>query len=64
MIELALNNQHDLPDKDEDRTFSAVHVNKKGIVTSGAQQIIFASNLDDTNLNKLVIGGVAIIDAQ
>ena len=62
-IELSLNNQNDLPDKDEDRTFSAVHVNKKGIVTSGAQQIVFASTINDSALNKLVIGGVAIIDA-
>ena len=62
-LELTLNNQSDLPDKDEDRTFSAVHVNKKGIVTSGAQQIVFASTINDSRLNKLVIGGVAIIDA-
>ena len=63
-ISLYLNDQEDLPDDDKYRTFSAVHVNKQGIVTSGAQQIVFASNLDDTNLNKLVIGGVAIIDAK
>ena len=62
-ISLYLNNQKDLPDKDEDRTFSAVHVNKKGIVTSGAQQIVFASTINDSALNNLVIGGVAIIDA-
>ena len=63
-IELYLNDQANLPNKDDERTFSAVHVDKKGIVVSGAQQIVFASNLDDTNLKKLVIGGVAIIDAK
>ena len=63
-IELNLNNQKDLPDDDKYRTFSAVHVNKKGIVTSGAQQIRFASTIDDPILNDLVIGGVAIIDAK
>ena len=52
----------DLPTADT--TFSAVKVNKKGRVTAGGQQIIFAPNLDDPNLNKLVIGGVAIVDAQ
>ena len=62
-IQLDLNDQRDLPDDDKYRTFSAVHVNKKGIVTSGAQQIVFASSLNDSNLNKLVLGGVAIIDA-
>ena len=62
-ISLYLNNQKDLPDDDKYRTFSAVHVNKKGIVTSGAQQIVFAPNLEDPHLNDLVIGGVAIIDA-
>ena len=45
-------------------TYSALTVDAKGRATAGYQQIIFASNLDDTNLNKLVIGGVAIIDAQ
>ena len=45
-------------------TYSALTVDAKGRATKGWQQIIFASNLDDTNLNKLVIGGVAIIDAQ
>ena len=63
IIWLFLNDQEKLPDKDEDRTFSAVHVNKKGIVTSGAQQIVFASNIKDSALNKLAIGGIAIIDA-
>ena len=63
-IQLNLNDQRDLPDKDEDRTFSAVHVNKQGIVTSGAQQIVFASTINDSALNKLVIGGVAIVDAK
>ena len=62
-IQLNLNDQKDLPDDDKYRTFSAVHVNKKGIVTSGSQQIVFAPNLDDPNLSKLAINGVAIIDA-
>lgn len=62
-ISLYLNDQTKLPDKDEDRTFSAVHVNKQGIVTSGGQQIRFASTINDPILNDLVIGGVAIIDA-
>ena len=52
-----------MPDDDKYRTFSAVHVNKKGIVTSGAQQIVFASTINDSALSNLVIGGVAIIDA-
>lgn len=45
-------------------TYSALTVDAKGRATAGYQQIIFASNLNDPNLNKLVIGGVAIIDAQ
>ena len=44
-------------------TYSALTVDAKGRATKGWQQIIFAPNLDDPNLNKLVIGGVAIIDA-
>ena len=63
-ISLYLNNQEDLPDDDKYRTFSAVHVNKQGIVTSGGQQIRFASTIDDPILNDLVIGGVAIIDVK
>lgn len=62
-ISLYLNDQEHLPDKDDERTFSAVHVNKQGIVTSGAQQIVFASTINDSALNNLVVGGVAIIDA-
>lgn len=62
-IQLYLNDQAKLPDKDDERTFSAVHVNKQGIVTSGAQQIVFASTINDSALNNLVVGGVAIIDA-
>lgn len=62
-ITLDLNEQGKLPDDDKYRTFSAVHVNKKGIVTSGAQQIVFASTINDSALSNLVIGGVAIIDA-
>ena len=63
-ISLYLNDQRDLPDDDKYRTFSAVHVNKQGIVTSAGQQIRFASTINDPILNDLVIGGVAIIDAQ
>ena len=44
-------------------TYSALTVDAKGRATAGYQQIIFASNLDDPNLNKLVIDGVAIVDA-
>ena len=44
-------------------TYSALAVDAKGRATAGFQQIIFASNLDDPNLNKLAINGVAIIDA-
>ena len=44
-------------------TYSALTVDAKGRATAGYQQIVFAPNLDDINLNKLVIGGVAIIDA-
>lgn len=62
-IQLYLNDQRDLPDDDKYRTFSAVHVNKKGIITSGAQQIVFASTINDSALNDLAVGGVAIIDA-
>ena len=62
-IQLYLNDQEYLPDDDNKRTFSAVHVNKQGIVTSAGQQIVFASNMNDSALNNLVIGGVAIIDA-
>lgn len=60
-IGLYLTDMADLPTAET--TFSAVKVNKKGRVTAGGQQIVFASNLDDPNLNNLVIGGVAIIDA-
>ena len=62
-IQLYLNDQRDLPDDDKYRTFSAVHVNKQGIVTSGAQQIVFAHTINDSDLNNLAVGGVAIIDA-
>ena len=62
VIGLCLTDMADLPTADT--TFSAVKVNKQGRVTAGGQQIVFASNLDDPSLNKLVIGGVAIIDAQ
>lgn len=61
MIGLSLTDMADLPTKDT--TFSAVKVNKKGRVTAGGQQIVFAPNLEDPHLSNLVIGGVAIIDA-
>ena len=60
-IELYLTDMADLPAADT--TFSAVKVNKRGRVTAGGQQIVFASTLDDPTLTNLVIGGVAIIDA-
>ena len=44
-------------------TYSALTVDAKGRATAGGQQIVFAPNLNDPNLNNLVIGGVAIIDA-
>ena len=44
-------------------TYSALAVDAKGRATAGFQQIIFAPNLDDPNLSKLAINGVAIIDA-
>ena len=44
-------------------TYSALAVDAKGRATAGYQQIIFALNLDDPNLSKLAINGVAIIDA-
>lgn len=44
-------------------TYSALTVDAKGRATAGGQQIVFASTINDDALNKLVIGGVAIIDA-
>lgn len=44
-------------------TYSALTVDAKGRATAGAQQIVFASNINDSALNNLAIGGVAIIDA-
>ena len=44
-------------------TYSALTVDAKGRATKGWQQIVFAPTLDDPTLSKLVIGGVAIIDA-
>lgn len=61
VIGLSLTDMADLPTADT--TFSAVKVNKKGRVIAGGQQIVFAPNLDDPNLSKLAINGVAIIDA-
>ena len=61
VIELSLTDMADLPTADT--TFSAVKVNKKGRVTAGGQQIVFAPNLEDPSLHNLVINGVAIIDA-
>ena len=45
-------------------TYSALTVDAKGRATAGGQQIRFASTINDPILNDLVIGGVAIIDAQ
>lgn len=61
VIELRLTDMADLPTADT--TFSAVKVNKQGLVTAGGQQIVFASTINDSALNNLVVGGVAIIDA-
>ena len=44
-------------------TYSAVNVNTKGIVTAGQQAIVFADSLEDSSLNNLVIGGLAIVGA-
>lgn len=44
-------------------TYSALTVDAKGRATAGAQQIVFAPNLNDSHLSSLAIGGVAIIDA-
>lgn len=44
-------------------TYSALTVDAKGRATAGGQQIVFASAIDDSALNNLVVGGVAIIDA-
>lgn len=44
-------------------TYSAVQVNAKGIVTAGQQMVVFADSLDDTALNNLAIGGVAVVGA-
>lgn len=44
-------------------TYSALTVDAKGRATAGYQQIIFAPTIDDDHLNRLAIGGVAIIDA-
>lgn len=45
-------------------TYSALTVDAKGRATAGGQQIVFASAIDDSALNNLVVGGVAIIDAE
>lgn len=45
-------------------TYSALTVDAKGRATKGWQWLVFASTMDDNDtLNKLAIGGVAIIDA-
>lgn len=44
-------------------TYSAVTVNKKGLVTNASQMIVHASSISDTNtLSALAIGGIAIIE--
>ena len=45
-------------------TYSALTVDEKGRATAGGQQIVFASKITDASLNNLVVGGVAIIDAE
>lgn len=44
-------------------TYSAVQVDAKGIVKAGQQSIVFASSLDDSDLDSLAVGGIAIVDA-
>lgn len=44
-------------------TYSAVKVNSKGVVTQGQQAVVFANSLEDSSLNNLVIGGIAVIGA-
>lgn len=44
-------------------TYSAVTVDSKGRVTNGANSFVFATSLNDTKLNDLASGGIAIIDA-
>lgn len=44
-------------------TYSAVQVNAKGIVEAGQQMLVFADSLEDTALNNLAIGGLAVIGA-
>lgn len=44
-------------------TYSAVTVNKKGLVTNASQMIVHASSISDTTtLSALAIGGIAIIE--
>lgn len=46
-------------------TYSALTVDAKGRATKGWQWLVFAPTInDDETLNKLAIGGVAIIDAE
>lgn len=42
-------------------TYSAVTVNLQGRVTAGYQMVAFADSLDDTSLDDLAIGGIAVI---
>ncbi len=44
-------------------TYSAVKVNSKGVVLQGQQAVVFANSLEDSSLNNLVIGGIAVIGA-
>lgn len=44
-------------------TYSAVQVDTKGRVLKGQQMVVFATGIDDTALNSLAIGGIAVIDA-
>ena len=44
-------------------TYSAVQVDSKGRVVKGQQSIVFATSLDDSALDDLAIGGIAVVDA-
>lgn len=43
-------------------TYSAVETDSKGRVIKGAQMVVFATSRDDTALNNLAEGGIAVID--
>lgn len=43
-------------------TYSALTVDSKGRATKGAQMVIFATSLNDSNLSNLAVGGIAVIE--